>query len=92
MKRKEITQDDRIFQHLMENDGITTWEAIREYGITRLSAVIFRLRKEGHTIINETIYARNRYGDPVHFVKYKLVAKIKESEREPWWKRIRFFM
>ena len=42
--KKQITQDDRVLRHLEENDGITSWEAIKEYGITRLSAVIFRLR------------------------------------------------
>lgn len=91
MKRKEITQDDRILRHLKENKSITSWEAIREYGITRLSAVIFRLRKAGHSIENEIVYARNRYDEPVHFVRYKLVAFI-DDNKEPWWKRVRFFM
>lgn len=90
--KKQITQDDRVLRHLEENDGITSWEAIKEYGITRLSAVIFRLRKEGHHIENEIVFARNRYDEPVHFVRYRLVAKILENEEEPWWKRIRFFM
>lgn len=89
--KKEITQDDRVLRHLKENNGITSWEAIKEYGITRLSAVIFRLRRSGLTIVNETIYARNRYNEPVHFVRYKLVPKIKIDE-EPWYKRLGFFM
>lgn len=89
--KKEITQDDRVLRHLQDNDGITSWEAIKEYGITRLSAVIFRLRKK-YTITNEWVYARNRYDEPVKFVRYRLVAKISENEEEPWWKRIRFFM
>lgn len=87
MKRKEITQDDRILRHLQENDGITSWEAIKEYGITRLSAVIFRLRKEGNEITNEWVYSRNRYNEPVKFVRYRL-----NVEKLPWYKRVRFFM
>ena len=83
--KKEITQDDRVLRHLEENDGITSWEAIKEYGITRLSAVIFRLRKSGHSINNQIVYAKNRYNEPVHFVRYKL-------EKEPWYKRLRLFM
>jgi len=90
MKRKEITQDDRILNHLEENGGITSWEAIKEYGITRLSAVIFRLRKSGKSIKNEWVYTRNRYGDPVKYVCYKLEEELKDEE--PWWKRVRFFM
>ena len=84
MKRKEITQDDRILRHLQENDGITSWEAIKEYGVTRLSAVIFRLRKI-YDISGDWVYSRNRYDEPVKFLRYKL-------KKEPWYKRIRLFM
>ena len=84
--KKEITQDDRVLRHLEERDGITSWEAIKEYGITRLSAVIFRLRKE-YDITGEWVFARNRYNEPVKFVKYRL-----KNKPEPWYKRIRFFM
>lgn len=87
MKRKAITQDDRILRHLQENDGITSWEAIREYGVTRLSAVIFRLRKSGNDITNEWVYSRNRYDEPVKFVRYRL-----SIEKLPWYKRVRLFM
>ena len=41
-----ITHQDRILNHLITKGSITSWEAIKEYGITRLSAVIFNLRKE----------------------------------------------
>lgn len=67
-----ITQEDRILQYLRENGSITSWQAIKEFGISRLSARIFNLRKIGYTIENEIICSKNRYGDPVHFVKYIL--------------------
>ena len=53
-------------------DGITSWEAIKEFGATRLSAIIFNLRKKGFIIENEWIETKNRYGDNVRFVKYSL--------------------
>lgn len=87
MKRKAINQDDRILYHLEDNGSITSWEAIKEYGITRLSAVIFRLRNSGHSIENEWEYARNRYNEPVKYVRYRLKTK-----KEPWYKRVRLFM
>lgn len=62
----------RVFRHLRHNGSITSWEAIREYGITRLSAVIFDLRREGWNITDEWEYTTNRYGEPTKFKRYKL--------------------
>ena len=36
----------RILEHLMVNKTITTWEAIKEYGCTRLSEYIRQIRKK----------------------------------------------
>ena len=38
------THTDRIEQYFREHGSITSWEAIKEFGITRLSAVIYNLR------------------------------------------------
>lgn len=67
-----ITQKDMILRHLQEQGSITTWTAIKEYGITRLAARISDLRKEGHMIVGETVSAVNRYNEPVYFTKYRL--------------------
>ena len=67
-----MTQEQRILKHLKENGSITSWEAIMEYGITRISARIFELRKQGYKITNERISTKNRYGDNVSYVNYKL--------------------
>lgn len=79
-KRKEITQDERVLRHLNDFGSITSWQAIEEYGITRLSACIYRLRRDGYEINNELKFSKNRYGEPVHFVKYKI---NKEKKRNP---------
>lgn len=78
---EKLTQDQRVLRHLQDNDGITSWEAIKEYGITRLSAKIFNLRKRGHIITNEIIYDRNRYDEPVHYVRYHLESPNAFFER-----------
>ena len=44
-KNKELTQEDRVLRHLKQIGHITSWEAIKEYGITRLSAKIYNLRR-----------------------------------------------
>ena len=60
--------------HLIENGSITSWEAIKEYGATRLSAIIFNLRhKYGMNIINEKENFIDRFGNHSYFVRYILV-------------------
>lgn len=70
-----MTQEQMVLKHLKDYGSITSWEAIMEYGITRLSAKIYNLRKDGYKISNETITKKNRYGKFTHFNKYKLEDK-----------------
>jgi hypothetical protein len=57
---------------MLDFGSITTWEAIKEFGITRISARIFELRKRGYFIDNEWEYTTNRYGDKIKYVRYTL--------------------
>lgn len=61
-----------ILKHLQDNGSITSWEAITEYGCTRLSHYIYSLRKEGYAILGEIEPFTNRYGKKSCFVRYKL--------------------
>lgn len=69
---KKMTLTRRVLNYMLDYDGITSWEAIKEFGATRLSAIVFNLRKKGFVIENEWIETKNRYGDNVRFVKYSL--------------------
>ena len=72
----KITLQDRVLQYMKENGSITSWEAIREFGATRLSAIIYNLRyKEGLNIISKNVNGKNRYGDPVSYARYYLEEK-----------------
>lgn len=42
----------RVLKHLQENENISSMEAFELFGATRLSAIIFNLRKYGYCIIN----------------------------------------
>lgn len=64
--------EDRILNHLKTYGSITTWEAIKEYGCTRLSHYIWVLRNEDYDIKDEWIHTTNRYGDKIKFKKYIL--------------------
>lgn len=75
---EKTTHADRIEKYLKENGSITSWEAIKEFGITRLSAVIYNLRnKRGLDITTNFETRKNRYGDSVSFARYKLGGNIK---------------
>lgn len=67
-----MTQKERILNHLEKYGSITSWEAIREYGITRLSQYIYLLRNENHLIVDEIENSINRFGEKVHYKKYIL--------------------
>lgn len=43
--KKENTQKSMILKHLKDVGNITSWEAIKEYGATRLSAIIYDFKK-----------------------------------------------
>ena len=62
----------RILRHLQEFGSITSWEAIMEYGCTRLSQYIYLLRKKGFVIEDEVVKSKNRFGESNHFKKYYL--------------------
>jgi hypothetical protein len=66
------TQKEAVLSHLKSFGKITSWEAIKEYGATRLSGIIYTLRKEGYEIISEDTTNKNRFGNPVTFSTYKL--------------------
>lgn len=65
------THEDRVERYLKDRGSITSWEAIHEFGITRLSAVIYNLRYKRNIKIEtrfETM--KNRYGDNISFARY----------------------
>lgn len=81
MKKKEITHKDRVLQYIEDFGSITSLDAIREFGNTRLSASIWLLRHEDGIDIN-TIFetSKNRYNEPVSYARYYIVGS--EFERK----------
>lgn len=68
-----MTQNERIRRHLETYGTITSLEAFKEYGCTRLSARIWDLRhKYGLAITSERKTDKNRFNEPVHYDVYKL--------------------
>lgn len=60
----------RVFDFMVEENGITSLDAFVELGETRLSARIFELKKKGVNISSENISVKNRYGEKRSVKKY----------------------
>lgn len=67
MKKAQLVKD-----HLLEHGSITSWEAIEKYGATRLSAIIFNLRKQGYDIRTIMREETDRYGNTCQYANYVL--------------------
>lgn len=70
------TQKQRIIRHLKDKGSITSLQAMKEYGIMRLTSRICELKDEGYNIKSEFVSSKNRYNESVSYSKYKLANKI----------------
>ena len=68
-------QKEAVLYHLKQFQTITSLEAIKDYGATRLSGIIFQLRKDGYNIQSLPFIRKNRFGNTVTLSKYYLDEK-----------------
>ena len=73
IKRRNNTHYTRLLDYLKKFKNITSLDAIRDLGNTRLSATIYELRKDGYNIISEDLTVKNRWGNNTTVAKYKLI-------------------
>ena len=67
-----MTQEEKVLNHIKKNGYITSWDAIMQYKITRISAKIFNLRQEGIDIKMKMFVnpkTKTNYG--VYYIKNK---------------------
>lgn len=74
-----MTQHDRITRHLYDYGTLTSIEAMKEYGIMRLSARISELKNQGWVISSKLEKGTNRYGEPTKYSIYTLKEKEKRT-------------
>ena len=67
------TQKEAVLWHLGRYNTLTAWEAIKEYGITRLSHYILVLRQEGYDIVSVPVQRVTRFGRSTTIVNYHYV-------------------
>ena len=70
--KKRINKTQLVLDHLEKYGTITSLEAIELYSATRLSSIIYNLRKRGHDIVTEKIPFTDKYGTKSICGKYIL--------------------
>lgn len=71
-REAELTQCNLILSHLREHGSITPLEAMREYGIMRLGARVWDLKKQGYKISMSRESGLNRYGESTSYARYTI--------------------
>jgi hypothetical protein len=75
----KTTKHNQVKEHLKTKRTITSLEAIKLYSATRLSAIIFTLRKNEWDITTTPITIKDRNGETCTYGKYTLIATPEES-------------
>lgn len=68
---EKTNKTTEVLRHLLSKGTITSMEAFELYGATRLSAIIFNLRKD-YDIDTLDMECTDRYGHTCHFAKYRM--------------------
>jgi hypothetical protein len=68
---QRLSQTGEMLTYLKKNGNITSFQAIKLFGATRLSAIIYDLRKDGHIIETKSKTAKNRRGTTTTFAVYE---------------------
>lgn len=75
VERTKKSQISEVLRYLKENGSITSMLAIQLFGATRLSGIIYNLRKEGYNIKTVKKPGINRYGNHNTYAEYVLEKK-----------------
>ena len=65
----------KVENHLKKKKSITSWDAIKLYNATRLSAYIHKFRRRGWDIQSRRMAAKDEDGKTYTYVKYILIKK-----------------
>lgn len=71
-QNRRPTQAEKVLSYIHRYGSITTLDAFRDLGITRLPARIYDLQRRGYHFHSDWVSSRNRFGDTVSFKRYRL--------------------
>lgn len=75
-----MTKTQAVLDWLKTHASISSMEAIQSFGATRLSVIIFNLRKAGYDIETVMVDGRDRFGNPMRYARYYLRDSNQTSE------------
>ena len=75
MAKKKECQKSAVLDYLKKGHTLTTIEASRMFGCTRLPARIADYKKEGYKIADIWMDGKTRYGTPTRYKAYKLIEQ-----------------
>ena len=67
-----MTKTQAVLDWLKTHASISSMEAIQSFGATRLSVIIFNLRKRGYNIETVMVDGRDRFGNQTRYARYYL--------------------
>lgn len=77
-----MTQNEQVLRHLMTAGKITSLESIEKYGILRLGARIWELKKSGWPIKTLLRCGYSRNGEKMVYAEYRM--ENVEKARSAW--------
>lgn len=76
--KKHSGNTGRVLNYMRTHKSISSKVAFDKFGATRLSAIIFSLRKQGYIINNIHKKSKNRFGESVIYDEYVLTGEPEE--------------
>lgn len=76
------SQKNMVLDYITEFGSITPLDAFRDLGITRLSAIVFRLKDEGHDIDKAIEIGKNRFGNRTRYARYSFGKGEESNENQ----------
>ena len=67
-----MNKSKMVLDWLKAHAGITSMEAFENFGATRLSAIIFELKRKGYDIETVIVDGKDRYGNRSRYARYYL--------------------
>ena len=77
-----MSQKKMVLDYIHEFGSITPLDAFRDLGITRLSAIVFRLKDEGHDIDKAIEIGKNRFGNRTRYARYSFGKGEESNENQ----------
>lgn len=70
-----MNQHERIRKYMDDFGSITPMDAFLDLGITKLATRIGEMIRNGEKISKHTEVGENRYGDRIHYMRYRKVTQ-----------------